>query len=492
VVEGERDDVTGHPSGGRIVMRTTPLVLAVALLFEAEAAGAFISANTIDGHATYKKRGDLVRVTGPIACTRGERVAIRVAVRQAATAAGARGRWNGRCTGEVQHWRVRARARGTTLFANGRGRVCAVATTRSGSRVTDRRGWCERVQVVALVRGGTTVAQDVCFRVNNAGDPIPSTVHGTLFRSGKRLRSPSTALLLQHGAVAERSAWSGGAPAIGGTHDMARSLARAGYAVFAVDRLGYGESPYERPPGSGFLLTPDGYIEMTHQMVTQIRAGSHTDCAGNAAGRGATRVVLSGFSSGGGIVEGYATRYHDIDGIIPMSWSNQPALSTAFQALVGVLAPQLAAGKDYVEFFTDGADGYSEFCEAFLFYAPGLRRDALEQLCGPDYYAQTAFPTPSGEAALPALQAATIATIGNVGPTPVLLVFSDRDAAFPGAGHRGADPDVVTPEIAMWRNGCNCDVSVHLQKNAGHVGLFHKTSKQVTRRILGWLDDHDL
>jgi alpha-beta hydrolase superfamily lysophospholipase len=232
---------------------------------------------------------------------------------------------------------------------------------------------------------------------------------------------------------------------------------------------------------------------MTHQMVTQIRAGSHTDCAGNAARRGASRVVLSGFSSGAAIVEGYATRHHDIDGIIPMSWSNQPQLSAAFQTLIGVLAPQLAAGKDYIEFFLDGADGYSEFCETFLFHAPGMRDDALEQLCGPDYYAQTAFPTPSGEAANgAALQATTIATVGNVGPTPVLLVFSDRDAAFPTADHRGADPDVVTAEIAMWQNGCNCEVSVYFQPNAGHVGLFHRTSKQVTNRILNWLDDHNL
>jgi hypothetical protein len=116
-----------------------------------------------------------------------------------------------------------------------------------------------------------------------------------------------------------------------------------------------------------------------------------------------------------------------------------------------------------------------------------MRADALEQLCGPDYYAQTAWPTPSGGAVGLELQA----TIGNVGPTPVLLVFSDRDAAFPTADHRGADPDVVTPEIAMWRSGCNCEVSVYLQKNAGHVGLFHRTSKQ-TKRILKWLDDHGL
>jgi alpha-beta hydrolase superfamily lysophospholipase len=471
------------------------LALVIAMLGGADAASAFISANTIDEHATYTRDGARVRVTGPIGCTREERIAIRVTVTQRATGARARKTWTSRCTGELQHWQVRARARHGKRFQTGKGRVCAVAQTRNSSRVTDARKWCERVTVVELWipgRGKPVTAADVCFTVNNIGDPIPSTVRGTLFRSRKKSRSRSTALLLQHGAVSERSAWSGGAPVVEGTHDTARSLAKKGYAVLAIDRLGYGESRYERPPGSGLLLTPDGYIGMTHQMVTQIRAGSYTDCAGKAAGRGAKRVVLSGFSSGAAIVEGYATRHHDIDGIIPMSWSNQPGLSAAFQELLGVLAPQLAAGKDYGEFFLDGADGYSEFCERFLFYPPGMRADALRQLCGRDYYAETAFPTPSGEAALPALQANTVATIGNVGPTPALLVFSDRDAAFPGALHRGADPDVVTPEIAMWRNGCNCEVSVYIQPNAGHVGLFHRTSKQLTGRILDWLDHHDL
>jgi pimeloyl-ACP methyl ester carboxylesterase len=464
-------------------MRTTALVvfgLAV-VLFPGADAIAYISLNTIDEVAAYKEYGRVVRTTGPIACTRGERVTIGVAITQPATAARARGRWRGRCAGEVQHWLVEARARRGTRFRNGRGRVCAHATTRTGTRVTDKRKWCKRVQVAA-----TTVAEDVCFTVNNVGDPIPSTVRGTLFRPRKRLH---TALLLQHGAVSERSAWSGGAPVIEGTHDMARSLAMAGYAVFAIDRLGYGDSPYQRPPGSGLLLTPDGYIEMTHQMVTQIRAGTYTDCAGRPAGRGAARVVLSGFSSGGAIVEGYAARHHDIDGIIPMSWSNQPQLSAAFQELVGILAAQLGAGRDYLEFFLDGADGYSEFCERLLFYVPGMRDDALAQLCGPDYYAQTAWPSPGGEGVNLNLSAAAIE---NVGPTPVLLVFPDRDAAFPGPGHKGSDPDVVTPEIAMWRNHCSCEVSVYVQPRAGHVGLFHRTSKRVTDRILDWLDHHDL
>ena len=61
-------------------MRTTPLVIfgfAVVLLSGAEVASAFISANTIDERATYKKDGRLLRVSGPIRCTRGERVSIR-------------------------------------------------------------------------------------------------------------------------------------------------------------------------------------------------------------------------------------------------------------------------------------------------------------------------------------------------------------------------------------------------------------------------------
>ena len=119
-----------------------------------------------------------------------------------------------------------------------------------------------------------------------------------------------------------------------------------------------------------------------------------------------------------------------------------------------------------------------------------MREEALEQLCGPDYYAETAWPTPGGGGRQPGEHRRQRSA--NVGPTPVLLVFSDRDAAFPGPDHHGADPDVVTPEIAMWRNGCNCQVSVYFQPNAGHVGLFHRTSKQLTGRILNWLDHHDL
>jgi hypothetical protein len=125
------------------------LGLAVVMLFGADAASGYLSGNTIDRYATYKDDGTRVRVTGPIGCTRGERVSIRVTVTQSATGTRARKVWKGRCTGELQHWRVRARARRVARFSSGAGEVCAVARTRGASRVTDTRRWCERVALSA-------------------------------------------------------------------------------------------------------------------------------------------------------------------------------------------------------------------------------------------------------------------------------------------------------------------------------------------------------
>jgi hypothetical protein len=141
-----------EPHRARRRTRTAALVavgLAALTLSGAQASHAGVSLNTIDQHITYKHDGARVRSTGPIGCARGERITITVRVSQAATGARARGRWKARCTGEVQHWQVRARARGHERFAGGRASVCAVAKTHAGGRVTDTRRWCRRVSISA-------------------------------------------------------------------------------------------------------------------------------------------------------------------------------------------------------------------------------------------------------------------------------------------------------------------------------------------------------
>jgi pimeloyl-ACP methyl ester carboxylesterase len=336
---------------------------------------------------------------------------------------------------------------------------------------------------------------EVCFTAHNPGDPTPQQIRGTLFHTKGYKYTGSTALLLQHGAASERTAWNGGRPILRGVRSMAVRLAAAGYAVFAIDRLGYGQSTYS---GSGFALNQHGYVEMTHEMVAQIRAGTYgvtADTCANAvpADRAASRVVLAGFSLGALVTELYATRYHDIDGIVGMSWSNQ-GFSSEFNAEIGaVVFPQLSVGKDHFVLFPAESDGYSIGCEAFLFYDEGVSDRQLQQACGPRYWGdEAAHTTPSGEfIGVGEAIGQVHSGLGLVGPTPVFLVFGDRDALFPNAdygGLGGANPDLVTPEMDMWSNQCNCDVSFQFQQDSGHAGwMLHYSMPRMTDSIIDWL-----
>ena len=96
--------------------------------------------NTIDPVVTRARDGLRVRVTGPIGCD-GGRITVAVRIDQASTDASARGQWRGRCSGRVQHWVVRARARDRTRFAEGGARVHA-------SALGGRHRWSAPVEVL--------------------------------------------------------------------------------------------------------------------------------------------------------------------------------------------------------------------------------------------------------------------------------------------------------------------------------------------------------
>lgn len=337
---------------------------------------------------------------------------------------------------------------------------------------------------------------EVCFDVRNPGDPADSQVTGTLFHTD-RYASTSTALFLLHGMVAERSAWNGGGPELPGLPPMATNLAREGYGVFTIDRLGHAESPYD---GSGFALTSDGAVARAHQMVQQIRSGDFDVSSGACNDRepntdlpGAANVVLMGFSYGGGLVGSYATRYDDIDGVVPIAWSNQGTSSRLVQHAQEFIIPQMELGQDHVNFFAADEDGFSHDCEELMMYAPGTTPYHLERICGPEYYGNLEErTTPSGEfGSLIDMMAQTRENIGNVGSTPALLVFADQDVFFPPAD-TGHEPDVVTPEIEMWENRCNCDVSFAFQEDAGHASWYHKSARDVVDDVTDWLASRGL
>jgi pimeloyl-ACP methyl ester carboxylesterase len=328
---------------------------------------------------------------------------------------------------------------------------------------------------------------DACFFVQVPGETAQHTVHGELVTKG----SFSRAVLLLHGAAGSRDVWTGLPKRpwwhVASAPDASAFLAAHGYGVFVVDRLGYGESTYGGP---GFALSIDAHIEMTHQIVQQIRAGTY----GCSNGQAASSVFLGGQSLGALIVEGYATRYDDVDGVIS-SGTSVAGLGLTFQSLIEThLLPQVFAGNDYVTLFPYGPDGVSQQCVDGVFYEPGSA--VANIVCSEDAPGTIVNGlTPSGD--FLSAEAATEEVFLNTGNVeiPILFVLADQDAFVPGAGGgpSGQEPDMQAFHVNHWQNSCNnCEVSVTSwgTRTAGHMWQFHFTGWTLLHQMASWLNSH--
>jgi pimeloyl-ACP methyl ester carboxylesterase len=337
-----------------------------------------------------------------------------------------------------------------------------------------------------------TSEAEVAFTVHNPGDPVPERLRGTVFYTQKFDPGQHRAVLLLHGGTLDRRFWDGFK--IPGALRFAADLANFGdTAVFTVDRLGHGESPYDRGPGSGFKLTPDTGVETTREMIAQIREGSYDVLNGPAPPRGAAGVVLGGQSMGAAIIELYATRYEDIDGLMPFGWSNQmlvlPGASSSMfvKILNEVVTPQLNASADYVYFFPPEENNYSKYCEQAVYRVPGVDPDVLTQACANGLHNQE----PVGEliGARPMAEEIT-ANLSRVAPVPVLFMYARQDNMAPGpqwGGLEGNDVDVMTPEIAHWNANSQCRFSVYVIEETSHDFPLHKSAERTVQEMSRWL-----
>ena len=111
-------------------------------------ASAGVQTNTIDPAAEISEKGRHVRLTGPIACTVGERADIQVTLTQRATGAIAEGRTHFTCTGYLQQWEVRAEVRGREKFEPGAAAAVALGITSLHGRSGDSHQWLVQVTLV--------------------------------------------------------------------------------------------------------------------------------------------------------------------------------------------------------------------------------------------------------------------------------------------------------------------------------------------------------
>ncbi|MGH2839747.1 MAG: hypothetical protein ACRDKY_02850 [Solirubrobacteraceae bacterium] len=134
------------------------LIAALALLLVAAAAWPLASGpgtidvkklpSGFDATGTVGASGRVVRVHGPIVCTKDMAVRLDVTVTQRKTGALGRGTWRGLCTGSEQRWKLAdVRAVGAGRFSPGRVMACTAGVLRNSKGPEDAVQWCESVRL---------------------------------------------------------------------------------------------------------------------------------------------------------------------------------------------------------------------------------------------------------------------------------------------------------------------------------------------------------
>ena len=129
-------------------LATAVIALFVAGLFATPAVLAKLVQNTIDPIASVGDDGRHLVVTGPITCTAGERMYLRVTVTQRTTGALAEGTTFLVCTGTPQEWEVHAATQGRETFDVGSAAAVASARTTARGDTTDAHQWLVAITLV--------------------------------------------------------------------------------------------------------------------------------------------------------------------------------------------------------------------------------------------------------------------------------------------------------------------------------------------------------
>jgi hypothetical protein len=130
-----------------LIKRLSITLLALVLSAATDPTFAGVALNTIDPVAHQTENGRQIVVTGPIACTAGEGVTLRVTVTQRSSGAVGQGRTRFPCTGALQQWEVWITHDKKSAFAYGVATAVAFARTTAQGTPTDAHQWLVEVTV---------------------------------------------------------------------------------------------------------------------------------------------------------------------------------------------------------------------------------------------------------------------------------------------------------------------------------------------------------
>lgn len=300
----------------------------------------------------------------------------------------------------------------------------------------------------------------VAFTVTNPLDPLETfTVKGTLIRPAG---CNASVLLAMHGLSYGQWAWD--FPLKPEVYSVAQALAGRGYAMVAVDELGYGDSHGAESPDqpNGYTLTVEGYAAMTAQIADQLRAGTYAATIPVAF----PSIGLIGHSAGTEIVELAAGLHPGLaDVLIATGYTHEPFLNNQWLLREWIPNDNVhALQDDYVYFENDpatrAADFYTELAEQAVI----------------DLDTAMANPTPSGEVFTISPQPSRF--VLPLIDLPVLLVLAEKDELFPGR---------FGPSELLYFARAS-DKTLMVVPGAGHTFMLHTNAPATNDAIADWLD----
>jgi pimeloyl-ACP methyl ester carboxylesterase len=305
--------------------------------------------------------------------------------------------------------------------------ICMVVTA-AGFAVTS--------DAPAQTRGVGLLRRPVEFTVTNTIEGRTRRIVG--YRYDTFCNSP-TAVLLMHGLSYTKETWD--FPG----YSVAQKIAAAGYAVFAIDRLGYGESKLE----NGYQVLHESYAGQANQIVQRLRK------------EGFEHVVLGGHSAGAGATELEAGAFADVDAIMALGWHHRPSNQLGQDFFTGDTPRAL---QDDYEYFLDTPKHRAE-----MFYEP----DADSAVVEAD--TKAAVLTPSGEILTINKQPSRF-VVGKIN-VPVFLQFGEKDRLF----------EVEYAKMHAEEFRSSPSVTVDIVPGAGHTFMLTKNGIAGTERLVNWL-----
>jgi pimeloyl-ACP methyl ester carboxylesterase len=289
---------------------------------------------------------------------------------------------------------------------------------------------------------------------------LPQTVRGQLCLPADS--TPRTVQLLVHGGTYSRAYWDTGDE----RYSYQRNMAAAGFATFAIDCLGAGES--SQPLSA--LLTGTTQASVVSQVATKLRTGA-------VSGTPFGKVILVGHSMGSGIVVVAAATFRGVDGVILTGMTH----SMDLLALTGIFVDGVRPALLDPRLSQRGGDpGYVTTMPGTrgVFHYPG---DVSPDIVAADEATKDQ---------VPATVVPDLITLAFTGPlsvginVPVLIANGTKDTLF--CAYNCSGPAALRAAEAPFFSSA-AQLTVHLTPNAGHSVALSEHAAEHRTAIRDWV-----